>query len=66
VASQVCSMNWNKPRADDVGAAAPGLNRDSTWAVATRYWKLVPVTRDAWRIAPVTAAFVPAASTAMK
>ena len=54
VASQVWSMNWNSPRADDVAAPACGLRPDSTCAVANRYWKLVPVACAAWRIAPVT------------
>ena len=36
VASQVVSMNWNSPRADDVEAPACGLSPDSTCAVAKR------------------------------
>ena len=47
-------MNWNRPRADEVEAPACGLSPDSTWAVASRYWKLVPVACAAWRMAPVT------------
>ena len=47
-------MNWNRPRADDVEARALGLRLDSTWAVASRYWKSAPVIRAAWRMAPVT------------
>ena len=45
------------------GACALGLKLDSTWAVASRYLKSAPVTRAAWRIAPVTAGVVAVGST---
>src|SRR5262245_45471888 len=47
-------MNWNRPRADDEDAMAFGLRPDSTWAVARRYWNLVPVAAAASRMAPTT------------
>src|ERR1043165_1251452 len=64
VVSQVWSMNWKRPLADELDTEAVGLRPDSTWAVASRYWKLAPVCRAALRIAPMTAAFcVPVLST---
>ena len=45
-------MNWNRPRADEVEAAALELKSDSIFAVVTRYSKLVPVVSAACLIAP--------------
>src|SRR5215510_142495 len=47
-------MNWNRPVALDVRIVRLGLRSDSTLAVASRYWKLVPVAWAALRMAPVT------------
>src|ERR1041384_325075 len=54
VPSQVWSMNWNRPVAEEVFALALGLRLDSRSAVLSRYSKPAPVTRAASRIAPVT------------
>src|ERR1700737_2538404 len=49
MASQVVSMNWKSPRADDVNALAVGSNADSRAAVRRRKSKEVPVVRlAAW------------------
>src|SRR5580765_119609 len=57
-------MNWNSPLAEELETEAVGLRPDSTWAVASRYWKSAPVWRAALRIAPMTAApCVPVLST---
>src|SRR5690349_10688130 len=57
-------MNWKSPLADELATEAVGLRPDSTWAVASRYWKSAPVCRAALRIAPMTAApCVPVLST---
>src|SRR5689334_18311283 len=48
-------MNWNSPLAEELEPEARGLSPDSTWAVASRYWKSAPVARAALRIAPTTA-----------
>src|SRR6187431_2078318 len=56
MASQVCSMNWNSPRADEVGALAFGSSADSAFAVASRWSKLAPVALAALRIVPAMAA----------
>src|SRR5262245_55643434 len=53
VPSQVWSMNWYRPFAEEVDACADGLKLDSIFAVVSRYSKLVPVDWAAWRIAPV-------------
>ena len=63
-------MNWNSPPADEVFACAFGLRLNSTLAAASRYWKFVPVSREAFLMAPVTlaaagAGVVSVASTAM-
>src|SRR5579863_6118704 len=47
-------MNWNSPCAEEVEAPAPGLKSDSIFAVASRYWKLVPLDIAACLIAPAT------------
>src|SRR5436190_2647407 len=45
-------MNWKRPFADDVEAAAFGLKLDSILAVASRYSKLAPVLLAACLIEP--------------
>src|SRR4051794_36954309 len=54
VASQVWSMNWNSPVAEDVFALASGLRLDSRMAVLSKYSKPAPVALAASRIALVT------------
>src|SRR5689334_25335228 len=66
VASQVWSMNWNSPVADDVFALALGLRFDSRRAVLSRYSKPAPVTRAASRIAPVTRVAISAVAPLMR
>jgi hypothetical protein len=54
VSSQVWSINWYSPFADEVEACADGLKLDSIFAVVSRYSKLISVDCAAWRIAPAT------------
>jgi len=54
VPSQVCSMNWNRPAADDVPARADGFIALSRRAVFIRKSKSTPVAFEARRMAAST------------
>jgi hypothetical protein len=65
VDSQVCSMNWNSPLADDVRALAAGLSELSRCAVRSRKSKSTPVALAALRMAATTPSRPPTAPRSM-